>query len=232
MKEKRKSAVSIIGGADGPTSIFIAGRTGKRSLKARVRNIIYKYKRAVAEKKIAAGAHTLEELARYAMDRYGFMESDTTGRNYIEQRKSLKEGLILKYKPEVLGDMKDIPKPDTSDEDGVREYLRNVRARSELIAAMPDDIIPMDYHLYELKNEVKNEVKYESGYESGIDGGNIEIGIDYIWRIMGISYSGDRKARKRFEKISRDLYVFYGVSEEDIQNKTERYSALVTALSS
>lgn len=30
MKEKSKSEVSIIGGADGPTSIFIAGRTRKK----------------------------------------------------------------------------------------------------------------------------------------------------------------------------------------------------------
>ena len=30
MKEKSKSEVSIIGGADGPTSIFIVGRTQKK----------------------------------------------------------------------------------------------------------------------------------------------------------------------------------------------------------
>ena len=29
MKNKRKSSVSIIGGADGPTSVFIAGRSQK-----------------------------------------------------------------------------------------------------------------------------------------------------------------------------------------------------------
>ena len=37
MKEKSKSEVSIIGGADGPTSIFIAGRTRKKPLKVRIR---------------------------------------------------------------------------------------------------------------------------------------------------------------------------------------------------
>ena len=35
MKEKSKSEVSIIGGADGPTSIFIAGRTRKKPLKSK-----------------------------------------------------------------------------------------------------------------------------------------------------------------------------------------------------
>ena len=33
MKEKSKSEVSIIGGADGPTSIFIAGRTKSKDTK-------------------------------------------------------------------------------------------------------------------------------------------------------------------------------------------------------
>lgn len=39
MKNKRKSSVSIIGGADGPTSIFIAGKSDKRPLKVRIKNV-------------------------------------------------------------------------------------------------------------------------------------------------------------------------------------------------
>lgn len=54
MKEKSKSEVSIIGGADGPTSIFIAGRTRKKPLKVRIRNIIYRYRRKIVEKKVVA----------------------------------------------------------------------------------------------------------------------------------------------------------------------------------
>lgn len=42
---KSKSSVSIIGGADGPTSIFIAGKLNKQPLKIRIRNDIYRYKR-------------------------------------------------------------------------------------------------------------------------------------------------------------------------------------------
>ena len=57
--------------------------------------------------------------------------------------------------------------------------------------------------------------------------------IDYIWNIFGISsYSGNKKVMKQFEKISKDLYIYYGVSEDDIKKKTERYLSLVTALSS
>ena len=216
MIEKSKSEVSIIGGADGPTSIFIAGKTQKRSLKVKMQNAIYKHKLKRAEKKIVAGAHTLNELVQYATNKYDVVEINVAERKYIVQRINLKESLILQHKQEVLGEMKDIPTPDISNEESVRQYLDKIKARSEIIAEMPDDIIPMNFHLYEIR--IGDDV--------------LEMEIDYIWNIFGISYSGDRKAMKQFEKISRDLYIYYGVSEDDIKKRTERYSSLVAALSS
>lgn len=106
MKEKSKSAVSIIGGADGPTSVFIAGRSGKKQLKERVRDYVHKYKCKRAEKKISVGAHTLREVVMYASTKYFAVEISTTQKKYTEQRKFLKESLIIKHKPELLGDMK------------------------------------------------------------------------------------------------------------------------------
>lgn len=216
MKGKSKSEVSIIGGADGPTSIFIADRTRKRPLKVRMRHIIYRYRRKIVEKKVVADAHTLDELVQYAMSNYNLIEIKSTERRYIEQRKNLKENLILQHKPEVLGEMKDIPKPVISNEESVREYFCKIEARSEMIAKMPDNIIPMNFHIYEIR----------------IGDDSLEMEIDYTWNIFGISYSGNKKVMKQFEKISKDLNIYYGVSEDDIKEKTERYLSLVTALSS
>lgn len=216
MKTKSKSAIAIIGGADGPTSVFVAGKVKEQSLKTRIRNDIYRYKRKKVEKTIVANAHTLAEVVQYAMRNYEVIEAAPTEREYMEQRKSLKESLILQYKPEVLGDRKNIPAPDSSDETSLREYFSKIKARSEKIAEMPDSIIPMDFHLYKI----------------GIDDNFLEIEVDYIWDIFGISYSGNKKVMKQFEKISRELYIYYGVSEDDIKNKTKRYAALVTELSS
>lgn len=216
MKVKSKRGVSIIGGADGPTSIFIAGRTKKRPLKVRIRNIIYRFRRKIVEKKVVAGEHTLDELVQYAKNSYNLIETNSSEKKYIEQQKNLKESLILQHKPEVLGEMKDIPKPDISNEKSIREYLCKIEARSEMIAEMPDNVIPMNFHLYEIR----------------IGDDSLEMDIDYIWNIFGISYSGNKKVMKRFKKISKDLYIYYGVSEDDIKKKTERYLSLVTALSS
>lgn len=90
MKNKRKSSVSIIGGADGPTSIFIAGKSDKRPLKVRIKNAIYKCKRKRVEKRIVAGSHTLNEVVEYAKNRYGLVEMNTDKRQYREQRDCLK----------------------------------------------------------------------------------------------------------------------------------------------
>ena len=86
----------------------------------------------------------------------------------------------------------------------------------EASAAMPDSIIPMDFHLYKIE----------------INDNFLEMEIDYTRNIFGMSYSGNKAVMKKFKKIARDLYSYYGVTEEDIINKTERYSSLVTSLSS
>ena len=216
MKGKSKSGVSIIGGADGSTSIFIAGRAQKRPLKVRIRSILYRFKRKIAEKKVVAGEHTLDELVQYAKNSYNLIETNSSERKYIEQQNNLKESLILQHKPEILGEMKDIPKPNIYNEKSIREYLCKIEARREMIAEMPDNVIPMNFHLYEIR----------------IGDDSLEMNIDYIWNILAISYSGNKKVMKQFQKISKDLYIFYGVSEDDIKKKTERYLSLVTALSS
>ena len=216
MKGKSKSGVSIIGGADGSTSIFIAGRAQKRPLKVRIRSILYRFKRKIAEKKVVAGEHTLDELVQYAKNSYNLIETNSSERKYIEQQNNLKESLILQHKPEILGEMKDIPKPNIYNEKSIREYLYKIEARREMIAEMPDNVIPMNFHLYEIR----------------IGDDSLEMNIDYIWNIFAISYSGNKKVMKQFQKISKDLYIFYGVSEDDIKKKTERYLSLVTVLSS
>ena len=216
MKGKSKSGVSIIGGADGPTSIFIAGRAQKRPLKVRIRSILYRFKRKRAEKKVVAGEHTLDELVQYAKNSYNLIETNSSERKYIEQQNNLKESLILQHKPEILGEMKDIPKPNIYNEKSIREYLYKIEARREMIAEMPDNVIPMNFHLYEIR----------------IGDDSLEMNIDYILNIFAISYSGNKKVMKQFQKISKDLYIFYGVSEDDIKKKTERYLSLVTVLSS
>ena len=218
MKNKNESETSIIGGSEGESSIFIADKPKnpkEQRLGMRIQSAIYKYKYKRAEQTIVANAHTLAEVVQYAMLHYETVEVESTKKNFIEQRNNLKENLILQHKPEILGEMENIPVPDTSNEAAFREYINKIEARSKMIAKMPDDVIPMDYHLYEIRTR---DVL-------------LEMEIDYIWDVFGVSFIGTDKTIKQLRKISKDLYHYYGVNEEDIRNKTERYTALVVALS-
>ena len=87
-----------------------------------------------------------------------------------------------------------------------------------------------------------NQVKYKKvdGEEPGKELREKSYSFKEAANILGIhdcdlydiSYSGNKSVIKRFKKIARDLYCYYGVSEEDIKNRTKRYSSLVTELSS
>ena len=215
MKNKSINQVSIINGEDGPTSVFIFGEAQKQSLKIRIRNAIYQSRRKRIEKRIAANPHTLAEVVQYAKVHYDLVEINPAATNWIERQKNLKASLIMQHKPELLGQRKDIPKPDFHNEESVKNFLNEMEIRNKLIDQMPDNVIPMDFHLYRVQ----------------VGDGMFEMGIDYKWDILGISYSGDKKEMKFYEKISKELYRYYGVEEADIKNKTKRYSALVTALS-
>ncbi len=213
----KEKEVSIIGGADGPTSIFIAGKTGRKSLKERVRRYFYGCRRKKVERKIKPGAHTVQETITYIVEKYHAVEMDKQRMSYIEQRKCLKENLIIKNKPELLGDMKEISVPEEYNESTIKEMQRQIQLRSDMIAAMPDDVVPMDLHIYEI---YRNEGQ-----------GYMEIAMDSIWGMLGGSYSGSKKTMKQIRKIEKDIYLYYGVTEEDVRDKSERYASLVTMLS-
>lgn len=124
------------------------------------------------------------------------------------------KSLIITHKPELLGEMKDIPKPTDYTEESLRDFFNQLQSRSEMISQIPDEEMLMDFHIYEIT----------------IDDGRMEMEIDYKWDIFGISYSGNKKVMNILRKIACDLYLYYGVTKEDIENNTKRYSSLLTTL--
>lgn len=221
MKRKGARGVSVIGGADGPTSIFIAGKSNKVSLKERIKRFFYKKKRRRVEKTITANPHTLEEVIRYLQNTYGAVEVSKESHAYLEEYRCLKESLILRHKPELLGHMAESKHPTETefpmdyDEESLKEFWKQMELRSKKAQSIPDEQFPMDFHLYRIKVP---------------DAGEMFFSIETIWKIFGGSYSGSKKGMKQLHRISRDIYLYYGVTEEDIRDKSDRYSILVTEL--
>lgn len=211
------SSVSIIGGADGPTSVFTAGK-GKKSIRQRLQSYFYRKKKDRVKKAIAAGSHTLDETIAYIKEKYHAAELPHESHNFIEQQNCLKESLILEIWPGLLGDLAAIEPPETDDKNAIAEYLGQCRLRSERVRSIEEEDFPLDFHLYEIPF-------------SG--GGKIEVMAESRWAQFGVSYSvysKDKGLKKQIRKIYQDIYLYYGVGKEDIRNQSKRYSSLVAAL--
>lgn len=124
-------SVSIIGGIDGPTSIFIAGQQVKPKLSQKIKQYIYKKTRARIEKKIVANPHTLDEMISYIADRYSIVEISQNTYSYTEEYNSLKESLIIRYQPKLLGDLMDIKRPKEITRESMQVFMEEAKRKCE-----------------------------------------------------------------------------------------------------
>lgn len=213
---KRVRSVSMIGGADGPTSVFLVGKSKKLKLSERIKQICYKKKRKRMEKKIVADAHTLEEVIEYIKKKYHAREISKRSYSYMEQYKDLKASLLVRYKPELLGELAKIERPKIYNEKTLKKFGDRIEQQRKKAESISDKDFPMDFHVYKIKVSKLGEM---------------QICIDKIWDLLTCSYSGSQTDMKCLKLISRDIYMYYGVTKEDIDHRSKRYSMLVTELS-
>ncbi len=214
---KGAGSVSIIGGTDGPTSIFIARKGGRVKLTIRIQNHFRKLKRNRIKKRITANPHTLEEVVELLKRKYGAVEVAQQSFNYQEQRKCLKASLIMRHRPDLLGGLADLKPPERGDLEALKAFWEQVQEREKMAAEIADDIFPLDFHIY--------EIKYP-------EDGMMQIGVETIWQVLDGSFSGDKKTMKQLKKLFKEIYLYYGVTAKDIKNETERYKSLLAMLCS
>ena len=209
--------VSVIGGADGPTSIFIAGKGGKVKLTTRIQNYFRRIKRNRVKKRITANPHTLEEVVQWLKREYGAVEVSQQSHNYLEQRKCLKASLVMRHRPDLLGELMDLEPPKGEDVEALKAFWEQIQGREKMAAEIADDIFPLDFHIYEVKCP---------------ENCMMQIGVETVWQVIDGSFSGDKKNMKQLKKLFREIYLYYGVTAEDIKNETERYKSLLATLCS
>ena len=214
---KSAGSVSIIGGADRPTSIFIAGKGGKVKLTTRIQNYFRKIKRNRIKKRIIANPHTLEEVVQWLKQEYGAVEVSKQSHNYLEQRNSLKASLIMRHRPDLVGELINLEPPDREDVEALKVFLEQIHERNRMIEEIADDIFPMDFHIYEIK---------------WAENDHMWIGVETVWQVLDGSFSGEKKTMKQLRKLFKKIYLYYGVTAEDIKNETERYKSLLGVLCS
>ena len=148
---KGAGSVSLIGGADGPTSIFIAGKGGRVKLTTRIQNYFRKLKRNRLKKWITVDPHTLEEVVELLKREYGAVEVSQQSFNYQEQKKCLKASLVMRHRPDLLGELMDLKPPKREDMEALKTFWGQIQEREKMAVEIADDIFPLDFHIYEIR---------------------------------------------------------------------------------
>ena len=207
----------IIGGADGPTSIFICDKSKKQTLPQRIMSFSYRIKRWFIEKSIRPGVHSLDEVEEYIKSRYGFVEVDRT--EFEFEYEETRTAFLFKYRSD-LAQGRDIDLDFDITDDAEEMLIRlneKIKKEKEIADSIPRDVFDIDFHKYVKKGKDND------------DSMHIIIEKNYDYLAAGAQES--KKFMKMFGSVYKDIYKYYGVSEEDIQNKTERYKDLVIELS-
>lgn len=212
--KKTSGNISIIGGSDGPTSVFLVG-SKKKTLKQRVQKRLFALKKKWVSLGVKPNAHTMDEVIDYVKEKYGFVESAKDSHEYVSQHDSMKTSFMMQYAPELLGEYAVPPELKSRDAEGLREFQEQYEIRKRKALEVPEEKFPLDFHILE-----KTE-----------NGNNMHLYMESRFGYIGGGFSGSGKGGKSgFGKIYKDVYRYYGVTEDDIANETKRYKDLITTL--
>lgn len=215
---KSASAVSVISGADGPTSVFlVGGENTKLTLKQKIERLKYKIKRFYAEKTLKCESHTLDEVMEYIVDKYGFAEVNKASDEAAEEYKQMRASFIIQYAPELLGENDICPQLKSESPKDIEVYIRQSEERMKRASEVDATLFDIDFH------------KFKKSF-SGIND-NMHIVIEKKYAYIGGGAGGNKKLIREFDKIYKDIYRYYGVTKQDIESKSERYKDVVRTLS-
>ena len=79
---------------------------------------------------------------------------------------------------------------------------------------IPEETFDIEYFVFEQKDK----------------DGKMQICFEKRFGYIGASASGTKKYMKSFGKLYRDVYRYYGVTQEDIDSESRRYKELVNCL--
>lgn len=216
MERKEVSAVSVIGGADGPTSVFLIGGKGsKGTLKQEIQKKLFALRKKCIAKSLKVNPHTMEQVVEYAKSKWGYTDISRESEEYKMEYNQIRAAFILQYKPELLGKFKDYPELKGEDEESVKQFMMLMNQRQKAAEEIPTEVFDIELYMLQMsEKDFNSKLIFERNY-------------GYI----GGSASGEsNKAMKRYNRVFRDVYKYYGVTQSDIDNKTKRYEDMLRTL--
>ena len=212
--KKTADNISIIGESDGPTSVFIAGKGEKKTLRQKIEKSMYDFRRKRVIKSLRADPHTVDEVADYLVRELGYTEVSPEDEEYQTEYSDLRASFLMQYRPELLGDLTEPQRPQQWDEKSAMEFMEQIKQRTEAARAVQKTEFDIDFHLYrKTGRDFQMSISIEKTYES-----------------FSGSASGSTRAMRRYGADFRKVYRYYGVSQEDIRQHTKRFDEVVRQL--
>lgn len=206
--------MSVIGKSDGPTAVTVIKRNSKLTLKQKLEKCKYKIKRAYVEHTIKAKGHSLDEVIDYIINKHGFVEIDNDEVRF--EHDEMRASFIMQYAPELLGEYATMPQLKSESKEDIQAHIREFQERQQRAMEIPIEKFDIDVHKFQISFEDIND--------------NMYIIVEKRFAYIGGGVSGDKKVMRRFHRIFKDVHRYYGVTAEDIKNKTKRYEQVIRAL--
>ena len=175
--KKGIKAVSIIGGADGPTSVFVIKKNTKLTLKQKIEKLKNKMKRDYVERTLKAESHSMDEVMDYIVKVHGFVEIDNE--KVRQEYKEMRASFIMQYKPELLGEYATIPKLKSESPEDIQAHLKQFKERQQKAMEIPVAEFDIDFHKFQISFGDIND--------------NMYITVEKRFAYIGGGASGNRK---------------------------------------
>ena len=206
--------MTMIGKSDGPTAVTVIKKNSKLTWKQKNEKCKYKIKRAYVEHTIKPKSHSLDEVMDYIVNRHGFVELHND--EVCFEREELRASFIMQYAPELLGEYATMPRLKSESREDIEAHMKQFQARQQRAEEVPVSEFDIDFHKFQISFDDIND--------------NMYIIIEKRFAYIGGGVSGDKKQMRRFHRIFRDVHRYYGVTAEDIKNKSKRYEQVIRAL--
>lgn len=214
--KRNASSVSVIGGADGPTSFFIL-KNRKLTARQRITRIKSKIKKFYTKKTLKCEPHSLDEVMDYIVDRYGFEKVSCDSCDYEEEKEQLRVSSIVRYAPKLLEEYAENSKLMSESREDVEAFFKYNEERIKRASEIPSAVFDIDFHKFKKIFEGTNDY--------------MDVIIEKRFVNIGGGAVGSKKVINEYNKIYKDIYRYYGVTEEDIRTESDRYKELLGVLS-
>ena len=189
--KKSASAASVIGGADGPTSVFVLKKDAKLTLRQKMGRLKNRAKRFYVEKTLKCEGHSMDEVMEYIVNRYGFVEVAEASDEAAEEYNQMRASFIIQYAPELLGEYALPPQLKSESPKDVEVYFKQSEERMKKALEVPPAVFDIDFHKFQ---KASDDVK-----------DNIHIVIEKKYAYIGGGAAGGKKLIKKFNRIYKDL---------------------------